>query len=53
MRDPVGDEPPPLLAPADRLALGICAAGILSLGIFPAGLWDLARRAALSLPFVR
>ena len=53
MRDPVGDEPPPVLAPADRLALGICAAGILALGIFPAGLWDLARRAALSLPFVR
>jgi NADH-quinone oxidoreductase subunit N len=53
MRDPVGDEPPLLLAPADRLALGICAAGILALGIFPAGLWDLARRAALSLPFVR
>lgn len=51
MREPVGDERPPALAPADRLALGLCGAGILALGIFPAGLWDLARRAAASLPF--
>ena len=51
MREPVGEERPPALAPADRLALGLCGAGILALGIFPAGLWDLARRAAASLPF--
>jgi hypothetical protein len=46
-------ERPPALALADRLALGLCAAGILVLGIFPAGVWDLARRAAASLPFSR
>lgn len=50
MREPVGEELPPSLSPADRLALGICAAGILALGVFPSGLWDLARRAAASLP---
>ena len=50
MRDPVGEELPPALAPADRLALFLCGAGILVLGIFPATLWDLARRAAASLP---
>jgi NADH-quinone oxidoreductase subunit N len=53
MREPLDVERPPALAPADRLALGLCAAGILALGIFPAGLWDLARRAAASLPFGR
>lgn len=50
MREPVGEEAPPALAPADRLALLLCGAGILVLGIFPATLWDLARRAAASLP---
>jgi NADH-quinone oxidoreductase subunit N len=53
MREPVGDERPPALAMADRLALTLCAAGILAIGVFPAGLWDLARRAAASLPFGR
>jgi NADH-quinone oxidoreductase subunit N len=53
MREPVGDERPPALATADRLALALCAAGILAIGVFPAGLWDLARRAAASLPFGR
>jgi NADH-quinone oxidoreductase subunit N len=53
MREPLEVERPPALAPADRLALGLCAAGILVLGIFPAGVWDLARRAAASLPFSR
>ena len=53
MRDPIGDEPPLRLAPADRLALGLCGAGIVALGIFPAGLWDFARRAAATLPFSR
>jgi NADH-quinone oxidoreductase subunit N len=50
MREPVETEGPPPLAPADRLALGLCAAGIFVLGIFPASLWELARRAAATLP---
>jgi hypothetical protein len=53
MREPVGDERPPALATADRFALALCAAGILAIGVFPAGLWDLARRAAASLPLGR
>jgi NADH-quinone oxidoreductase subunit N len=51
MREPVEPEGPPPLAAADRLALSLCAAGILLIGIFPAPLWNLARRAAESLPF--
>jgi NADH-quinone oxidoreductase subunit N len=51
MRDPVEAEGPPPLAAADGLALGLCAAGILVLGIFPATLWNLARQAADTLPF--
>jgi len=51
MREPVEPEPPPSLAPADRLALGLCGAGILTLGLFPAGLWNVARYAAETLPF--
>jgi NADH-quinone oxidoreductase subunit N len=50
MRDPVEEGAPPPLAVADRLALGLCGAGILALGIFPAGIWNFARRAAESLP---
>jgi len=50
MRDAVEPEGPPPLTPADRLALGLCAAGIFALGIFPSGLWQLARRAAETLP---
>ncbi len=50
MRDPVEQEPPPALAPADRLALALCAAGIFLLGIFPTSLWHMAERAAESLP---
>jgi NADH-quinone oxidoreductase subunit N len=50
MREPVEAEAPAPLAPADRLALALCAAGILALGIFPASLWELARRAAATLP---
>ncbi|HEY3203023.1 MAG TPA: proton-conducting transporter membrane subunit, partial [Thermoanaerobaculia bacterium] len=49
MRDPIEAEGPPPLAPADRLALGLCAAGILILGILPNSLWELARRAAETL----
>jgi NADH-quinone oxidoreductase subunit N len=51
MRDSVEPEGPPPMAMADRLALSLCAAGILALGIFPAPLWALARRAAETLPF--
>jgi NADH-quinone oxidoreductase subunit N len=51
MREPVDEERPPRLATADRLALAVCGAGVLAIGIFPAGLWDLARRAAASLSF--
>jgi NADH-quinone oxidoreductase subunit N len=51
MRETVEPEGPPPLDIADRLALSLCAAGILVLGIFPAPLWDLARRAARTLPF--
>jgi NADH-quinone oxidoreductase subunit N len=51
MRDTVEPEGPPRLAWADGLALGLCAAGILGLGIFPSTLWEVARRAADTLPF--
>jgi NADH-quinone oxidoreductase subunit N len=51
MRDAVEPEGPPPLSWADGLALGLCAAGILVLGIFPAALWEVARRAAGTLPF--
>jgi NADH-quinone oxidoreductase subunit N len=50
MQEPVEAEGPPPLAPADRLALALCAAGIFALGIFPASLWELARRAAATFP---
>jgi NADH-quinone oxidoreductase subunit N len=49
MRDPVEATPPPALAPADRLALALCAAGIFAFGIFPGSLWQLARHAAETL----
>jgi NADH-quinone oxidoreductase subunit N len=51
MREAVEPEGPPPLAIADRLALSLCVVGIFVLGIFPAPLWDLARRAAETLPF--
>ncbi|MGH9366528.1 MAG: NADH-quinone oxidoreductase subunit N, partial [Thermoanaerobaculia bacterium] len=51
MRDPVEPEGPPPLGAADGLALALCAAGILLLGIFPAALLGLARQAAETLPF--
>ena len=38
-------------AAADRLALSLCAAGVLVIGIFPAPVWNLARQAAEALPF--
>ena len=51
MRDSVETDAPPRLGLAGGLALGLCAAGILLLGIFPARLWDLARGAADAFPF--
>jgi NADH-quinone oxidoreductase subunit N len=53
MRDPVEETTPAPLALADRLVLGLCGAGILALGIFPSGVWNLARQAAAGLPFGR
>ena len=50
MREPIEGEVPPPLAPSDRLALALCGAGILILGIFPASLWAIARQAAATLP---
>ena len=50
MRDPVEPAPAPSLAAGDRLALGICGAGILALGLFPGGVWELARRGTETLP---
>lgn len=52
MREPVEPEAPPSLAAGDRLALGLCAAGILLLGIFPSSLWNAASHAAKSLRFL-
>jgi len=51
MRESVEPEGPPPLATADRLALSLCVAGILVIGLFPSALWTLARRAAETLPF--
>lgn len=51
MRDPVEAEAPPRVDASGGLALALCAAGILLLGIFPAKLWDLARGAADFFPF--
>lgn len=51
MRDPVEPLGAPPLEVADGVALALCAAGILALGIFPATLWSLARQAAETLPF--
>jgi NADH-quinone oxidoreductase subunit N len=51
MRDPIEPQGPPRLEAADGLALALCAAGILALGIFPAALLALARQAADALPF--
>jgi NADH-quinone oxidoreductase subunit N len=50
MREPVDAQGPPPLAPADGLALALCALGIVALGIFPTGLMQIARRAAEILP---
>lgn len=52
MREPVEPEAPASLTAGDRLALGLCAAGILLLGIFPSSLWNAASHAAESLRFL-
>jgi len=46
MREAVEPEAPPRVGAAGGLALALCAAGILALGIFPARIWELAHRAA-------
>jgi NADH-quinone oxidoreductase subunit N len=51
MRDAVEPEGPPRMGPAAGLALALCAAGILLLGIFPAGLWKLATTAVEAFGF--
>jgi NADH-quinone oxidoreductase subunit N len=50
MRDPVGEDSWAPVSLASRLALAICVAVTLVLGIYPAPLLDLARAAARSLP---
>jgi NADH-quinone oxidoreductase subunit N len=46
MREAVEPDAPPRVGAAGGLALALCAAGVLALGIFPAKLWELAHRAA-------
>jgi NADH-quinone oxidoreductase subunit N len=48
---PVTGNPEPLVpSMTARLTVGACMAGVLILGIFPSGLWETARRAAMILP---
>jgi NADH-quinone oxidoreductase subunit N len=51
MKDSIEPEGAPALSASDGLVLAICGAAILALGVFPASLWNVARRAAESLPF--
>jgi NADH-quinone oxidoreductase subunit N len=51
MRDPVEEGARPELTPASGLALSLCGAMILALGVFPARLWNMALKAASTLPF--
>jgi len=51
MKDSVEPEGAPALSGSDGLVLAICGAAILALGVFPASLWNVARRAAETLPF--
>jgi NADH-quinone oxidoreductase subunit N len=53
MRDIVEEEPPPKLEFSSRLALGLCAAGILFFGIFPESIWRFATSALRDFPFLR
>ena len=50
--EPGPDEPPRAALPPDsRLALALCALGVLAVGIFPTHFVDLARAASRLLPF--
>jgi NADH-quinone oxidoreductase subunit N len=51
MKDSVEPDGAPPLSVSDGLALAICGAAILALGIFPASLWNVARRASETLPY--
>jgi NADH-quinone oxidoreductase subunit N len=53
MRDPLPDETGAPMALDSWLALALCAAGILAIGIFPARIWDIARFASITLPIPR
>jgi NADH-quinone oxidoreductase subunit N len=51
MRDPADpSEKPPSIMPESRLALAICAAGVLAVGLFPSRILEIARLAARFLP---
>jgi NADH-quinone oxidoreductase subunit N len=50
MKDSVEPDGAPALSASDGLALAVCGAAVLVLGIFPASLWREALRAAGSLP---
>jgi NADH-quinone oxidoreductase subunit N len=50
MKDSVEVDGAPPLSASDGLALAVCGASILALGIFPASIWNVARRAAETLP---
>jgi NADH-quinone oxidoreductase subunit N len=51
MKDSVEVDGAPPLSVSDGLALAVCGASILALGIFPASVWNRALRAAETLPF--
>ncbi len=51
MKDSVEVDGAPPLSASDGLALAVCGASILAIGIFPASIWNVARRAAETLPF--
>jgi NADH-quinone oxidoreductase subunit N len=53
MRDTVEEEPPPKPDPSCRLALALCAAGILFVGILPEPIWRFAVSALRDFPFLR
>ncbi|MGH9363866.1 MAG: NADH-quinone oxidoreductase subunit N, partial [Thermoanaerobaculia bacterium] len=52
MKDSVEVDGAPPLSASDGLALAVCGASILALGVFPASIWNVARRAAETLPFI-
>lgn len=52
MKDSVEVDGAPPLSASDGLALAVCGASILAIGIFPASIWNAAQRAAETLPFI-